>query len=261
MEPRRLLDGKIAWFGTPQNPIDVPGGEVCVFVSRWSVGDQTACRKNTGVAHDRQRQTVCLREVCDRVTLRLDQRFRRKQYRFRVCAADGHERGLEFAGTRHFDHLCLHPQSHGALQHVFDELRNSFVGRIDEQGDAPQARSRLLEKLQQLAGEFVAEVARARDIATWLYEARNNSKLDGVRHSGHHDGYRLRPLHESASGRHARDSTDCGIASASALAALRLMINSNFVGCSIGRSAGFAPLRILSTYTAARPTKSAMFTA
>ena len=38
-----------------------------------------------------------------------------------------------------------------------------------------------------------------------------------------------------------------GIVNPSALAVLRLMINSNFVGCSTGRSAGFAPLRILST--------------
>src|SRR5262249_2215258 len=32
----------------------------------------------------------------------------------------------------------------------------------------------------------------------------------------------------------------------SALAVLRLMMNPNFVGCSTGRSAGLAPLRILS---------------
>src|ERR1700730_11972958 len=32
-----------------------------------------------------------------------------------------------------------------------------------------------------------------------------------------------------------------------ALAALRLITSSNFVGCSIGRSAGLAPLNILST--------------
>ena len=38
----------------------------------------------------------------------------------------------------------------------------------------------------------------------------------------------------------------------SALAVLRLMTSSNFVGCSTGRSAGFAPLRILSTKTADR---------
>jgi hypothetical protein len=59
----------------------------------------------------------------------------------------------------------------------------------------------------------------------------------------------------------ARSSSDCGMVMPSALAVLRLITSSNLVGCSIGRSAGFAPLRILSTYTAARPTKSAMFTA
>src|SRR5207245_11130642 len=38
----------------------------------------------------------------------------------------------------------------------------------------------------------------------------------------------------------------------SALAVLRLITNSNLVGCSIGRSAGLAPFRILSTWVAAR---------
>ena len=59
----------------------------------------------------------------------------------------------------------------------------------------------------------------------------------------------------------ARCSSDGGSVSPSALAVLRLMTSSNFVGCSTGRSAGFAPLRIRSTYTAARPMKSLMFTA
>src|SRR5262249_39141908 len=36
------------------------------------------------------------------------------------------------------------------------------------------------------------------------------------------------------------------------LAAFRLIMNSNFIAASTGRSAGLAPLRILSTYTAAR---------
>ena len=44
------------------------------------------------------------------------------------------------------------------------------------------------------------------------------------------------------------------------LAALRLMMNSNFVGCSTGSSAGLAPLRILSTYTAARRYRSTKLT-
>src|SRR5712692_9220787 len=47
-------------------------------------------------------------------------------------------------------------------------------------------------------------------------------------------------------------SIDCGIVRPRALAVLRLMTDSNFVGCSTGRSAGLAPLRILSTYSAAR---------
>src|SRR5262245_58545505 len=45
----------------------------------------------------------------------------------------------------------------------------------------------------------------------------------------------------------ARPSTDCGIVRPRALAVFRLITNSNFVACSTGRSAGFAPLRILST--------------
>jgi hypothetical protein len=42
-------------------------------------------------------------------------------------------------------------------------------------------------------------------------------------------------------------STFGGIVRPICFAVLRLMMNSNFVGCSTGRSAGLAPLRILST--------------
>jgi hypothetical protein len=45
----------------------------------------------------------------------------------------------------------------------------------------------------------------------------------------------------------ARTSTAGGIVRPRALAVLRLMTSSNLVGCSTGKSAGFAPLRILST--------------
>ena len=58
----------------------------------------------------------------------------------------------------------------------------------------------------------------------------------------------------------ARCSTAGGIVSPSAFAVFRLITSSNFVGCSTGRSAGLAPFRILSTYTAERPMKSVMFT-
>src|SRR5262249_6282796 len=55
----------------------------------------------------------------------------------------------------------------------------------------------------------------------------------------------------------ARCSRDCGIVRPRALAVLRLMTSSNFVGCSTGRSAGLAPFRILSTYVALRPRRGA----
>src|SRR5205814_2049243 len=45
----------------------------------------------------------------------------------------------------------------------------------------------------------------------------------------------------------ARASNDCGTVRPSALAVLRLITNSNFVGCSTGISDGFAPFRIFAT--------------
>src|SRR5215471_16968612 len=50
----------------------------------------------------------------------------------------------------------------------------------------------------------------------------------------------------------ARASSEGGIVSPSALAVLRLMTSSNFVGCSIGMSPGLVPFKILSTKTAQR---------
>jgi hypothetical protein len=45
----------------------------------------------------------------------------------------------------------------------------------------------------------------------------------------------------------ARARSDSGMVRPRALAVLRLITSSNLVGCSTGRSAGLAPLRILST--------------
>src|SRR4051794_533801 len=57
----------------------------------------------------------------------------------------------------------------------------------------------------------------------------------------------------------ARSSSVGGTVSPSALAVLRLISSSNFVGCSTGRSAGFAPLRILSINAPARRYKVGTF--
>src|SRR5438034_2076939 len=57
----------------------------------------------------------------------------------------------------------------------------------------------------------------------------------------------------------ARARSAGGMLSPSDFAVLRFITKSNLVGCSTGRSAGFVPLRILSTYPAARRDKSARF--
>jgi hypothetical protein len=69
------------------------------------------------------------------------------------------------------------------------------------------------------------------------------------------DGDERSPIHHSIT-RSARSSSDCGIVRPRALAVFKLMTNSNLLGCSIGRSPGFAPLRILSTKVAARRSRS-----
>src|SRR6266516_1128192 len=50
-----------------------------------------------------------------------------------------------------------------------------------------------------------------------------------------------------------------GTSRPSVLAVLRLITNSNFVGCTTGRSAGFAPFKILSTEEAVRRYRSGKF--
>jgi hypothetical protein len=61
----------------------------------------------------------------------------------------------------------------------------------------------------------------------------------------HRSGQEGTPVHSITWS--ARASNDGGIVSPSAFAVLRLMTNSNVVGCSTGRLAGLMPLRIRST--------------
>ena len=66
----------------------------------------------------------------------------------------------------------------------------------------------------------------------------------------------LAPFHSITSS--ARASSVGGTSRPSALAVFRLTTRSKRVGCSTGKSDGFAPLRILSTNAAARPYISLM---
>src|SRR5262249_25449039 len=87
-------------------------------------------------------------------------------------------------------------------------------------------------------------------------------RLLGARHQrpgGHAAEKRdeLAPPHSITSS--ARSRIDVGMSMPMARAVLRLTIVVNFVARSTGRSAGFAPLRILSTKTAARQSISGKF--
>src|SRR5262249_8248644 len=69
--------------------------------------------------------------------------------------------------------------------------------------------------------------------------------------------YELAPSHYSITSS-AMASSVGGTLSPSAAAVLRLIANSNLVGCWIGRSPGFSPLRMRSTYDAACRNTSAV---
>jgi hypothetical protein len=58
-----------------------------------------------------------------------------------VANAGSKSPGLETSTTW----ICI-PRATACARIRFDELRNGFVARIDKEGDAAQARSRLLEK-------------------------------------------------------------------------------------------------------------------
>ena len=65
-----------------------------------------------------------------------------------------------------------------------------------------------------------------------------------------YEKHQLAPLHSMTSS--APASKDRGTVSPSVFAVFRFMTNSSFVGCSTGKSPGFAPLNILSIKPAAR---------
>jgi hypothetical protein len=69
--------------------------------------------------------------------------------------------------------------------------------------------------------------------------ARTRVEGRGRRSGGGQAGAQLYSITSSA-----RRRNDSGIVSPSAFAVLRLTTNSNLVGCTTGRSAGFSPLRI-----------------
>ncbi len=88
---------------------------------------------------------------------------------------------------------------------------------------------------------------------SWMQESHPRHRPGRLRLGDEGRGERAHCSHEECSSIHysitwsARCKSDGGMVRPRALAVLRLMTSSNLVGCSTGRSAGLAPLRILST--------------
>src|SRR5262249_19657084 len=124
---------------------------------------------------------------------------------------------------------------------------------------AALAPAQLLQRLLERRELGTAGAATAREhadppYAPWLLRARHERPRDG-RAAEQRD--ERAPPHSITSS--ARASSVGGTVRPSTLAVTRLTTRSNLVGCSTGMSAGFAPRRILSTYSAARRKRSGKF--
>src|SRR5262249_41575814 len=100
---------------------------------------------------------------------------------------------------------------------------------IEERDDPRRVTSNLGQKAETVGAASLLPARRQRPRGRRAAEQRDE----------------LAPLHSITSS--ARASSVGGTSRPSALAVIRLMTRSNFVGCSTGRPPGFVPRRILST--------------
>src|SRR6266508_1489826 len=159
--------------------------------------------------------------------------------------------------------LCRHHQLHIRLEELTDELRVALFAAVRESKLDYQVPALDIAVLAQTVSECREKergARRGREVSevTDPMDLSRRLRLGGERRGEEH---RTRACQERAPLHHwmsssARSRSDCGIVRPSALAVLRLITSSKLVGCSTGRSAGLAPLRILSTMSARRPKTS-----
>jgi hypothetical protein len=142
----------------------------------------------------------------------------------------------------------------GALDHLQRNHHISYAGAVHFLQQAlPSRQSGLVnfnDRLCKSLAELRSVIMKARALALgmqrwrlpprqWSARSWRNSNAPGLPKAGARLPYSITSS--------ARISIDCGTVRPSSLAVLRLMTSSNRVGCSTGRSAGLAPLRILPT--------------
>jgi hypothetical protein len=143
-----------------------------------------------------------------------------------------------------------------ALRHFYAALRQTAIGQkrrpSTPAADSAQVRcSRYAESLVTARASRVAKSTEAGTQERWL---RCWVFTDGVQEGDRQGRTTIAALHAECCRRlshsissSARTRDISGSVRSRAFAVLRLTRNSNLVGCSIGKSAGFSPLRILST--------------
>jgi len=121
----------------------------------------------------------------------------------------------------------------------------------DLQASAGAAIDKAAGLARDASSAGIQAVAQASDAIQGVAREVGN-KVDQAATTAYQQGARAEGKNKFAAAVHsitlsARSRIESGILMPSAFAALRLMNSSNVVGCSTGRSPGFAPLRILST--------------
>src|SRR5262245_43719421 len=129
---------------------------------------------------------------------------------------------------------------------VFDR----HILSLDVAGFAQSLAERVHKRVRRRAGRPGVEDPDHR----YCLLLRPSRERHGEDAPTHHSDERS-PVHHSMTWS-ARPSTDCGIFRPRALAVWRLTTRSNLVGCSMGKSPGFAPFKIFATCPPARRSTS-----
>src|SRR5262249_38298722 len=171
---------------------------------------------------------------------------------------DRNRRGRRFSRERRGRAARCGDDSHPAAYQIGHQFRNSgkvvlcpavfncYVLTLDVAGFAQSFAERCQQTRHRLR-RIRMEISD--DWNGWLLRARRGRPKNGRRaRRAAEQRDELAAIHSITLS--ARSTRPAGTSCPIALAVLRLITSSNVVGCSTGRSAGFAPLRILATIRA-----------
>jgi hypothetical protein len=158
---------------------------------------------------------------------------------------------LNGVGGQRYDFACCQPVLKKRRDRRYEMLNEAcFDGRCADSAQVRSVSSSRLNALRELASKSIPTIC---SVEFTLSHDPPASPGSLQRHAAP-SSMLLAPCYLMIFV--ARANTSGGIVRPICLAAFKLMISSNFMGCSTGRSAGFVPFKILSTYVAERRVKS-----